>query len=119
LLAFAGARLVSGADWVLDTVSFDSLAANADWVITGEGRLDRQTRSGKLVARVAERARRAGARCVALVGELALSPDEVKELGLDGAFAIAEGAIARSEAKARAAELLRALAESVIRSRAR
>lgn len=54
--ALLGARIVSGAGFFLDLLGFDRHCAQADLVITGEGRLDTQTLSGKLPAVVARRA---------------------------------------------------------------
>lgn len=51
-----GATFESGADFFLDLLPFDELAEDANLVITGEGRLDRQTLHGKLAAVVARRA---------------------------------------------------------------
>ena len=48
LLAFMDARLCKGADMVLDTVGFDKMLEDADLVITGEGKIDSQTLTGKL-----------------------------------------------------------------------
>jgi glycerate 2-kinase len=54
--ALLGARIVSGANFFLDLLDFDRHCERADLVITGEGRLDAQTLSGKLPAVVARRA---------------------------------------------------------------
>lgn len=79
-----GAELVDGAAFVLDTVGFDARLGGADLVITGEGALDSQThRTGKLIAQVAARTRRAGVRCVAVVGRNELSGEHAAELGID------------------------------------
>ncbi|MEV5838764.1 glycerate kinase [Nocardia sp. NPDC052112] len=51
-----GARIVSGADYFLDLLDFDRHLLGTDLVITGEGRLDQQTLTGKLPAVVARRA---------------------------------------------------------------
>jgi glycerate kinase len=51
-----GATAISGAEYFLDLLKFDELVADADLVITGEGRLDHQTLQGKLPAAVALRA---------------------------------------------------------------
>ena len=51
-----GATTTSGAEYFLDLLNFDQLVADADLVITGEGRLDNQTLQGKLPAVVALRA---------------------------------------------------------------
>jgi glycerate kinase len=68
LLAFCRARLVRGIELALDVVGFDAALADADLVITGEGRIDRQTLHGKVVAGVAGRARAAGVPAFAIGG---------------------------------------------------
>ena len=56
-LAFSNAVLKSGIDMVLDAIGFDSIIDGADLVITGEGRIDRQTFKGKAPYGVMLRAR--------------------------------------------------------------
>lgn len=50
-----GARLYSGAAFVLDAVRFDARLADADAVISGEGRFDAQSLEGKAVGEIARR----------------------------------------------------------------
>jgi len=66
--AFAalGAELVPGASVVLDLLGFD--ASTADLVVTGEGRVDATTTSGKAPAVVAARCVSAGTPCVVFGG---------------------------------------------------
>lgn len=45
--AFLAAQLCSGVEIVLEAIKFDDMLQTADMVITGEGRLDRQTTMGK------------------------------------------------------------------------
>lgn len=66
--AFLGASLQSGIESVLNAVDFDSAAADADLIFTGEGRLDSQSMRGKVVIGVARRAKRLGKRVIAIVG---------------------------------------------------
>lgn len=68
MAAFFGSRLQMGIETVLDTVDFDALAADADMIFTGEGKLDSQSLRGKVVIGVAERAKRLGRPVVAIVG---------------------------------------------------
>jgi glycerate 2-kinase len=82
LWAFRGARLFSGAAYVLDALGFDDRLRDADLVATGEGRLDAQTLEGKIVAEVASRCRAARVPCHAVVGENALDTGGIAELGL-------------------------------------
>lgn len=58
--AYLGAELKRGVDLVLDQIGFDSIIADADLVITGEGCSDYQTLKGKTAAGVLERAHRYG-----------------------------------------------------------
>jgi glycerate kinase len=72
-LAALGARLVPGVDMVADALGIDAAMREADLVLTGEGRLDEQSFDGKVVGGVADRARRAGVPCAAVVGIAATS----------------------------------------------
>jgi glycerate kinase len=65
---FADLRLQPGIDLVMAEARFDEALAQADLVITGEGRIDAQTAYGKTAMGVARRARAAGVRCVAIGG---------------------------------------------------
>ncbi|MGN0039933.1 MULTISPECIES: glycerate kinase [unclassified Rhodococcus (in: high G+C Gram-positive bacteria)] len=63
-----GAELRSGADFVLDSVGFDAAVRDADLVVVGEGRLDGQSRAGKIVSAIL--ARCDGVPVVAVVGSV-------------------------------------------------
>ncbi len=82
LWAFRGAQLVAGAPAVLNAIGFDDLMRQAMFVVTGEGRLDRQTFQGKAVFEVATRARQSGVACHAIVGGSTLDPFEERILDL-------------------------------------
>ena len=49
-----GGRTVSGADYFLDLLDFETHLQGCDLVITGEGRMDNQTLNGKLPAIIAQ-----------------------------------------------------------------
>jgi glycerate kinase len=82
LWAFAGAELVSGAAMVLDALAVDEHLLAAAIVLTGEGRIDAQTMTGKAVGELAARCRRAGVACHAIVGRDALTGDDRRRIGL-------------------------------------
>jgi glycerate kinase len=67
-LALLGARLTLGAALVCDLVGLDAAIRGAAVVITGEGRLDKQTPEGKAPAEVAARAQRYRIPCIAIAG---------------------------------------------------
>ena len=76
LVAFAGGRLRRGAEMVMEVLRLDDRLRGADLVLTGEGRLDRQTaRFGKGPAEVARRARAAGIPVMAIAGAVADEDD--------------------------------------------
>lgn len=68
LLAFFPAHLERGIDSVLDAIQFDAYLQQADWVITGEGKSDVQTLSGKAPLGIAQRAEKAGVDVALLSG---------------------------------------------------
>ncbi len=82
LWAASGAHLEAGAPFVLDALGFDARLRAAQAVILGEGRLDDQTRQGKVVDEAAARALAAGVPCHAIVGQDALGPAGTRGLGL-------------------------------------
>jgi glycerate kinase len=77
-----GAELVPGAATVLDLLGFDQRMRASRAVVTGEGRLDRQSLEGKALAEVATRARQAGVPSHAVVGSRALDYFEQRILDL-------------------------------------
>ena len=48
LIAYARATVTSGVNKVMDLIDFDAAVRDADLIITGEGRSDRQTLKGKV-----------------------------------------------------------------------
>ena len=71
-VTFLGARLKRGVDMVLDAIGFDKMIEGADLVITGEGRIDAQTLTGKTPYGVLQRASRQNIPVIALAGSVAL-----------------------------------------------
>ncbi|MCL1822111.1 MAG: glycerate kinase [Prolixibacteraceae bacterium] len=57
LTAFFNAKIVQGASSIFETIYLDKFLAWADWVITGEGKTDRQTLLMKAPYALAEKAR--------------------------------------------------------------
>ena len=68
LVAFCGAKLKPGFDLVAGLLGLPEAIQNCDFVITGEGNLDRQTLNGKGPHGVAQLAREAGKPVLAVVG---------------------------------------------------
>ena len=66
--AFLGGSLQPGVNLILDTIDFDTQIQGADLVITGEGRIDSQSLSGKAVIGISRRAKEKNVPVIAVVG---------------------------------------------------
>ena len=113
--ALLGAELISGIKTVLDTVGFDELLEGCDLVLTGEGRIDGQSLSGKAIMGICGRAAAKNVPVCAIVGD---AQDKGLEaaygLGLTSVITINRMAIPFSQAKPRAREDLRATVRNVV-----
>jgi glycerate 2-kinase len=79
LMAFAGAKLKPGFEIFAQGAKLEKRIAAADLIITGEGRLDRQTYMGKGVGQIARRCAAAKVPCFALAGTI-LEPARARRL---------------------------------------
>ncbi|MBR3439959.1 MAG: glycerate kinase, partial [Clostridia bacterium] len=82
LVAFCGAKLKRGIEVVLDLAGFEKSAEEADFIITGEGSLDSQSFSGKVIDGVISRS--AGKPVIAVAGISKL--DDYRGYGLSAVF---------------------------------
>jgi glycerate kinase len=115
LMAFVKAERVSGVEWVLEACRFNDQISGADLIITGEGRLDDQTVSGKLVRGVAQAGRQAGVPVLAVAGRVALDEGQAAAVGLSGAYAASGESMPLSEAMRNAADLVADATEKAVR----
>lgn len=88
-LALAGGRLVPGAELVFDVIGFERRLDGVSLVVTGEGKLDRQTLSGKAPFAVARAASARGIPAGAVAGAIDLRGDDLEKLHLVAAEALA------------------------------
>lgn len=96
-IAFLNARLRQGIEMILDAIGFDRKIVGADWVITGEGSVDRQTLMGKTLYGVLKRSTLQGIPVVVLAGNVRDS-DELNEAGFRAVLPIESGVMALEEA---------------------
>lgn len=57
LQAYFKAKFYPGIDYILESIDFDNLIKEYDYIITGEGKVDDQSFLGKVVFRIAEKAK--------------------------------------------------------------
>lgn len=114
-LALLGATVSPGTAVVLDVVGFAAALQGADLVLTGEGSFDEQSLAGKTPVGVARAARTAGVPVLALVGRLAVTPEQLAGVGIASAHALLDLEPDPAVAQRDAAVLLARLAEQVVR----
>ena len=113
--AFFNARLQMGIDTVLDVTGFDDLARGADWIFTGEGKIDSQSLRGKVVIGVARKAKRLGVPVIAVVGDIADDIDAAYDEGVTGIFSINRVAVPYKEARLRAESDMALTMDNIVR----
>lgn len=105
-----GARLVSGADHLAELSGLNAAIAGADLLITGEGRFDDQSLTGKVVGQLLTTAEAAGVRAAVIAGQVTARTEvwtaSLTELAGSVDAAIADPATWLREAGERAAREL-------------
>lgn len=114
MAAMLGARLTDGGVLVTAAAGLDAALQGADLCITGEGRLDAQTLTGKAPAAVAAACARAGVACVGLFGQVDVPPGVARQMGLVAALPIGRAVRPLPEALAATADDLAAAAAAVV-----
>jgi len=112
-IAFLGAELRPGIDIIMKAVGFETIVADADLVITGEGRIDSQTIHGKTPIGIARVAKRYGKPVIAIAGSLGADVDIVHGYGIDAVFSILYRICSLEEALAETATSLRRAARNI------
>lgn len=114
LMSFVDARLGSGINQVFDILDFDGHLAGVDLIITGEGKLDGQTLSGKVISGVNERAKESNIP----IGIICGISDELSRvkanLGIEMIYQVSERANSFQDSMQNANKYVEELAEELI-----
>jgi len=113
LLAFLNARVRSGIELVLKLTDFRQRLAEADLIITGEGRIDEQTIFGKTIAGVLRCAAEKQIPVIAVAGQKRGNLSELHRCGLREIYTLTERVSAPQEAFERAEELLKEIGNEI------
>jgi glycerate kinase len=113
LMAFCGASVRPGFDFIAEICGFEADIARSDLVLTGEGRLDAQTLEGKGPAGIAAIAKRLGKPVIAFAG--GTSDDPAINARFDAVEALPPRPISIEESVATAGPLLEAAAARAAR----
>ncbi|WP_299553501.1 glycerate kinase [Seonamhaeicola sp.] len=95
---FLNGDLKPGIELIKSLARFDELIQGADWIITGEGKLDSQTMSGKTIQGVLSSAKANQIKVAAFCGAIALSKKETVNMGIDYADSVIGKAISLEDA---------------------
>ena len=114
-LIFLNAELLSGIDLIKELVNFDEKIKGADWIITGEGKLDFQTLSGKTVNGVLESAVLQKIKVAVFCGWIALPQDALNSIGVSYAASVMERAHGLDDALEHTIPYLRDMVEEFAR----
>lgn len=88
-VAFLQATISSGIELIMDYLRFDEFIQGADLLITGEGRMDRQTLFGKVPVGIARAAASRHIPVIAITGQVDTTADKaLREAGLSAIFPI-------------------------------
>ena len=115
MVAFFNSPLQPGIETVLDTVAFDDIIKDADYIFTGEGRFDEQSMMGKVICGITKRAVKAQVPVICVAGGLEPVGDEVYTKGLTAAFSINQKPLPFEQAAPLSAQSLAATMENIVR----
>lgn len=106
LTAYAGARIQSGIDLLIDYANFNHHLDHTALVVTGEGKLDSQSLSGKGPIGVARRAQARGVPVIALAGTVEADAVQLHDAGIHTAWPVVDGIMSLDDALRSGADLL-------------
>jgi glycerate kinase len=117
LVAFTGAKIVSGVEMVIQATHLKALAKDADVAFVGEGAIDFQTQYGKTPFGAAKAIKSVApkTKVIGLAGFVGADVDALYELGFDAIFSIVPGAVSLADAMQHGPENLRRTAENIAR----
>lgn len=115
LIGFCNGKLESGIDLVIKYSNLEDKVRKADFVFTGEGSIDFQTKFGKTPIGVAKIAKKYNIPVIAFGGRIGEGIDELYSLGIDSVIGITPGVISLDEALRKGKENLEISTENVVR----
>lgn len=98
LSVFLGASMTSGIEALLDLVDFDEHLKSADFVISGEGRIDSQSASGKVICGIGKRCQKYGVPLICICGCLGSGYDAVYDIGVKKIYTLVGDEISTEQA---------------------
>lgn len=115
LVAFVDGKLKPGIELVIKYSLLEEKLKNCDFVLTGEGSIDYQTKFGKTPIGVAKLAKKYNKPVIALAGKVGSEIEDLYEEGIDSIFGIVRGAETLEKALKDGKENIEKASENVMR----
>ncbi len=106
IMGLAEVTVRPGMEFIIEFTRLEKQLREADAVITGEGKVDEQTLSGKVVKGIADLSRKYNKPLVILAGKNELGPEQLKTLGASKVVTLVREDIAEESAIRQAFELI-------------
>ena len=113
LVALLNAKLENGFDTISELTELEKQIESADWVISGEGKLDKQSLQGKVVNGVSNLCKKYKKPFSLFVGKNELSEKQIEILGAKHLFTISEKAKSLEDSMSNGAIYLTKLASNI------
>lgn len=107
-------NIKSGIEYILEIAEFENLLQNCDYVITGEGKIDSQTKNGKVIYGICKYAKKYNIKVLALAGIIDDDIHDLFDLGLTSAISINQGILTFEEAKKNARKNLETTFRNIV-----
>jgi glycerate kinase len=98
MAAFFNAEILPGTETIMEIIGLEEKIQKADLVITGEGKLDHQTLSGKLIAGISKATTELKIPLIAVCGINELTKGEYEQLGVRQVYSLVSETVSKSEA---------------------
>lgn len=97
-MSFLNSKLKSGIELILEEVELEKQIKDSDFVITGEGKIDKQSSMGKVIDGIATICKKENIPCIALTGNSNESCMNIHEKGITSVFSILNSPLSLEEA---------------------
>ena len=97
-LAFLNSKLQSGIEIILEELEFEKKIKNAKIVITGEGKIDKQSSMGKVLSGIGNICKKNNITCIAIGGDTKDADENLHKIGIDAYFSILNSPMSLKEA---------------------
>lgn len=114
-LWFLNAQLKEGVGIVMEQTKVEEAIQISDLVITGEGKVDEQTLSGKVVKGLAELCQKHNTPLAVVCGTLLISPEDIKQAGITYAVSVINKPMSLEEAQFNAFRLVKEATFNLVR----